>query len=81
MKVLKLAVGEEVEADGLVAIEGEEAGGVDLVPHFKHAYVAEAELTLAKMLCLELVQTAACWKSNPCICFQARERQIEVYCQ
>ena len=33
--VLELGVGDEGEAGGLDAIEGEEAGGVDLVPQFE----------------------------------------------
>jgi hypothetical protein len=43
--VLELGVDDEDEAGGLEAIGGEEAGGVDLVPHLsKHADVeAEAE--------------------------------------
>ena len=50
LQVLELGVGEEGVADGLVAIEGEEAGGVVLVPQFKHADVeAEAELTLRNL--------------------------------
>jgi hypothetical protein len=53
LQVLELGVGDEDEAGGLEAIEGEEAGGVDLVPQFKHADdVAEAELTLARILSL-----------------------------
>ena len=66
LQVLELGVGEEDEAGGLEAIQGEEACGVDLVPQFKHADVpAEAELTLAGILFLQLFQTAACWKANP----------------
>ena len=50
LQVLELRVGDEVEEGGLEAIEGEEAGGVDLVPQFKHADVeAEAELTLRNL--------------------------------
>ena len=50
--VLELGVGDEGEAGGLDAIEGEEAGGVDVVPHLsKHADVeAEAEtLRISKL--------------------------------
>ena len=51
LQVLELGAGEEDEAGGLEAIEGEEACGVDLVPQFKHADdVAEAELTLTRIL-------------------------------
>jgi hypothetical protein len=80
LQVLELGVGDEVEAGGLEAIEGEEASGVDLVPHYKHADdVAEAELTLARILSLQLFQTAACWKANPRISFQAVLRAT-IYC-
>ena len=66
LQVLELGAGEEDEAGGLEAIKGEEACGVDLVPQFKHADgVAEAELTLARILCLQLFLTAACCKANP----------------
>ena len=69
--VLELEVGDEDEAGVLEPIEGEEACGVDLVPQFKHAdVVAEAELTLARILCLQLFQTAACWKANPHVRFK-----------
>ena len=79
LQVLELGVGHEVEAGLLEAIEGEEACGVDLVPQFKHADdVAEAELTLARILSLQLFQTAACWKANPRVSFQAVFRAI--YC-
>jgi hypothetical protein len=79
LQVLELGVGDEVEEGGLEAIEGEEVGGVDLVPQFKHADdVAEAELTLARILSLQLFQTAACWKANPRVSFQAVFRAI--YC-
>ena len=58
------------EAGGLVVIEGEK---------FKHAdVVAEAELTLARSLSLELIQIASCWKANPLVSFQAVFRAI--YC-
>ena len=51
LQVLELGVGDEVEAGGLEAIEGEEACGVDLVPQCEHADdVAEAELTLTRIL-------------------------------
>ena len=33
LQVLELGDGDEVEAGGLVAVEGEEACGVDLFPH------------------------------------------------
>ena len=79
LQFLELGAGEEDEAGGLEAIEGEEACGVDLVPQFKHADdVAEAELTLARILSLQLFQTAACWKANPRVRFQAVFRAI--YC-
>jgi len=72
LQVLELGVGEEDEVGGLDAIEGEEACGVDLVPQFKHADgVAEAELTLTRILRLQLIKTAACWKANPRVRFQA----------
>ena len=35
LQVLELGVGDEDEAGALEAIEGEEAGGVDLVPQFE----------------------------------------------
>ena len=54
LQVLELGVGEEGVADGLVAIEGEEAGGVVLVPQFKHADV-EAE---AETLRISILETA-----------------------
>ena len=55
LQVLELGVGEEDEVGGLDAIEGKKACGVDLVPQFKHADgVAEAELTLTRILRLQL---------------------------
>ena len=53
--VLELEAGDEDVGGGLEAIAGEEACGVDLVPQFKHADgVAEAELTLTRILRLQL---------------------------
>jgi len=70
--VLELEVGDEDEAGVLEPIEGEEACGVDLVPQFKHAdVVAEAELTLARILRLQLFQTAACWQADSHVRIQA----------
>jgi len=61
--VLEPGGGEEDEADGLLARDGDEDCGVDLVPHFKLADdSAEAELTLSGFSKLGFAQTAACWK-------------------